>query len=239
MRAILVSLKMFIKQLLSDSMLLMILFVPIIAGVAFKFGVPALKPLLMNWFQVEDIFTPFYRLIDFLLIVLVPYMFNFACIMTLLDEYDQGIIKQLTVTPVMKNGIVISRIGLLTFIGMIYAYIIGIFFTLTNWHPLTLLIYSFLCGVLSMIMSFLIFTFSKNKIEGMAIAKLSGIFLLGIFVPFFVSSNLQYFAAFLPSFWLAKMVLNPSLFHLLIGVSVFVFWFLILHRKFLFKLSKK
>jgi hypothetical protein len=70
-----------------------------------------------------------------------------------------------------------------------------------------LLITCTLASLLSIALALLIVAFSHNRVEGMALAKLSGVFLLGLPVPFFLSSGVQYLFSPLPSFWIAKFCL--------------------------------
>jgi fluoroquinolone transport system permease protein len=71
------------------------------------------------------------------------------------------------------------------------------FFALTDWNFLILSEASLLMSFLTVGVALFIFSFSRNKVEGMAMAKLSGLMLIGLAVPFFIFSDVQYFAAFL------------------------------------------
>ncbi len=64
--------------------------------------------------------------------------------------------------------------------------------------------------LLSVIISLLIISYSHNRVEGMAMAKLSGVIFLGLPVPFFMSSDIQYLFSFLPSFWIGKLCLKEN-----------------------------
>ncbi len=48
---------------------------------------------------------------------------------------------------------------------------------------------------------------SANKVEGKAFAKLGGLIMLGVVIPFFIADAKQYFGAYLPSYWVAKVIL--------------------------------
>jgi fluoroquinolone transport system permease protein len=71
-----------------------------------------------------------------------------------------------------------------------------------------------LTSLLSVAVAMLIVSFSHNRVEGMALAKLSGIMMLGLPVPFFLFSGAQYLFAPLPSFWIAKICLSENAFFL-------------------------
>ena len=56
------------------------------------------------------------------------------------------------------------------------------------------------------IISLLILTFSSNKLEGMAVTKLSTLMVCGAVIPFFIKHDLQYVLFPLPSFWIGKTI---------------------------------
>ena len=83
----------------------------------------------------------------------------------------------------------------------------------------------------------MIITLSGNKLEGMAVTKLSALTLLGIPVPFFVKCIFQYVVCFLPSFWVGKAIQNNGYIYLIIALIVSSVWFSILASKLLKKLA--
>ena len=83
----------------------------------------------------------------------------------------------------------------------------------------------------------MIITLSGNKLEGMAVTKLSALTLLGIPVPFFVKGMFQYTVGFLPSFWVGKAIQNNGYIYLIIALIVSSVWFSILASKLLKKLA--
>ncbi|MFU8786343.1 MAG: hypothetical protein ACNA7U_03770 [Candidatus Izemoplasmataceae bacterium] len=231
------SLMMFIKQLTTDGMLVMMLVAPILAGLFFRFLVPLFELWLTDFYQVESIIKDYYLLIDLFLIALTPYMFCFAASMTMLDEHDQNITQHLIVTPIMKKGYLMSRLILTTSFATIYSVLIIMLFLLTKWLVIDALFYAIISSLIAMTFSLALFSYSNNKVEGLALAKLSGLFLLGLPVPFFISNNNQYIVSFLPSFWMAKIKLDFSWFYILcLGLSILM-WYLILFKKFYQKLS--
>ena len=56
------------------------------------------------------------------------------------------------------------------------------------------------------ILDFVHVVLSSNKLEGMAVTKLSSLLMLGAFVPYFVPAPLDLCASFLPPFWTRKAI---------------------------------
>jgi len=83
----------------------------------------------------------------------------------------------------------------------------------------------------------LLFSFSYNRVEGMAVAKMAGLIMLGLPVPFFLISNAQYLFSVLPSFWIAKLCLEDSYWFLVPASITSAIWIWLLYGKFKKKLS--
>lgn len=77
---------------------------------------------------------------------------------------------------------------------------------------------------------------SRNRVEGMAMAKMASLIFLGLVVPFFVKSDAQYLAALLPSFWVAKLCIEGNSMFILPALTVCLAWIGKLGPKFVRKL---
>jgi fluoroquinolone transport system permease protein len=69
-------------------------------------------------------------------------------------------------------------------------------------------------------------------VEGLAVAKLSGLFMLGLPIPFFLFSNVQYWFFFLPSYWIAKLCIEQNYIFGVPALLSSILWMKILYRKF-------
>ena len=92
-------------------------------------------------------------------------------------------------------------------------------------------------SVQAIIVSLMIITLSGNKLEGMAVTKLSALTLLGIPVPFFIDSYSQFAVGFLPSFWVAKAVQNEAVLYFPIALVVALIWYYFLIKRLFRKLA--
>ncbi|AEV30830.1 hypothetical protein SpiGrapes_3083 [Sphaerochaeta pleomorpha str. Grapes] len=204
MRPILKSFFLFIQQIRSDSMLVIVCFASLLAAFFFRFAIPQIENILCSVLGLQAILSPYYLLFDLLLIMLTPFMFCFASAMVMLEEYDVNLSSYLSVTPVGKKGYLVSRLLLPTAIACIGSLALLTGFSLTEWSLQPLFWTTLLSGFSAIIEAMLVFSYSRNKVEGMAIAKLSGLLMLGLPIPFFMQSNLRYLFCLLPSFWIAS-----------------------------------
>lgn len=232
MRPLLRSFSMFVRQVFKDSMLAAVCCAAILTAFFIRFGIPAIENALCGYFQKESILADYYLLCDLLLALVTPYMFCFASAMMMLTEYDENMAGYLAVTPVGKRGYLISRLALPAVISFIVSVVLMHWFTLTEWSWGMALITCLLTSLTSVAVALLLFAFSHNRVEGMAMAKLSGLLMLGLPVPFFLLSDTQYLFSPLPSFWIAKLCLGQNLVFLIPALLSSLIWILLLYRRF-------
>lgn len=237
MRTLMKSFLMFVRQIFNDSMLVAACFASVLAALFFRFGIPRVEELLCAYFHREAILADYYLLFDVLLAILTPYMLCFASAMMMLTEYDDNLASYLAVTPVGKKGYVVSRLIFPAGLSLAASVLLLLFFSLTEWTPWMLLSVCALTSVTSVSIALLLFSISHNRVEGMATGKLSGLMLLGLPVPFFIHTNLQYLFAPLPSFWVAKLSIEGNAMLLLPALLSSLAWIYVLYIRFDRKLA--
>lgn len=237
MKPLLRSFSMFIRQILKDNMLAAVCAATILTAFFIRFGVPAVEGLLCGYFQKATILADYYLLFDLLLALITPYMLCFASAMMMLTEYDENMADYLAVTPVGKRGYILSRLVFPAVIAFIVSIVLMRCFSLTAWPFGMILLVCMLACLASFTVALLLFAFSHNRVEGMALAKLSGLLMLGLFVPFFLLSDVQYLFSPLPSFWIARLCIEQNLMFLIPALLSSLIWILLLYRKFNRKLT--
>ena len=228
MKPIVASFGMLVRQITKDGMLIVVCFASILASFFFRFAIPVLEGILCTYFMKPSILAPYYRLFDMVLTLLTPYMLCFAAAMVMLDEYDQNMTGYLAITPVRKSGYIISHLVVPACLAAVVSFILVSLFHLSVWEMPILVGSSLLAGVSGFTVALFLFAFSRNKVEGMAMAKLSGLILLGLPVPFFMHSNWQYLFTPLPSYWMARFCLEENVVFFLIAMALslaYIPWF--------------
>lgn len=228
---------MFVRQIFKDSMLAAVCAASILSAVFFRFGIPAIEQLLCGYFMKSTILSDYYLLFDLFLSLVTPYMLCFASAMMMLTEYDENMANYLTVTPVGKKGYIMSRLVFPAFLSFLVSVLLMSWFALTCWEARMLLLSCFLTSLISIAVALMIFSFSHNRVEGMAMAKMSGLLMLGLPVPFFLMSNVQYLFSPLPSFWISKLCLEQNMLFLLPATLSAAIWIGFFYQKFYRKLS--
>ena len=187
MSAMLSATKRFFAEIWSDAMLAALVFVPLVMGLAFRLGVPALERYLCERLGTEAILTAYYPIFDLLLSIMTPMMFTAAGAMVILGEADLGLARAIAVTPIGRGGYLASRIGVPALLATAYCVIVTLAFRLSGLSAIRLCLLAVCSGVLSVTAALMISALAKNKVEGLAYSKLSGLFVLGLARPRAVS----------------------------------------------------
>ena len=231
MRAVRLSFFHMLKVVMKDRMLFAALLSPVLAGTAIHFGVPFAEKMLIQMTGSTKVLSPYYSLFDIFFASLTLVMFCFISSMVVLEERDDHIDRYLFITGLGRRGYFISRMILPAILALVITVILLPMFALIKWSAAEVLLLSLTGSLQGIVISLLIVTLSSNKLEGMAVTKLSSLIMLGAVVPFFVPAPIDLCAFFLPSYWMGKAVVEGKPIVMLLSVLVAVIWILILKRK--------
>lgn len=233
MKAIRSSFFQMLKSMRQDIMLFAVCLAPILAGFVFRFVIPFLEAALTDWFHRPAIIAPYYTLIDAFFAMLSPTMFCFVSAMVSLEEADEKTAAYLFVTPLGKNGYLAARFCIPSAAAFVITVVLLPVFKLTSLFLTDILLLAAGGTLQGMITSLLILTISSNKLEGMAVAKLSGLMMFGAAIPFFIKDDLQYALFSLPSFWIGKAVCENTRLYMLPAFPLLALWIFVLLKRYL------
>lgn len=229
------SLKMFgtmIRQISHEAMMAMLVISPFAVGVIFKFGCPLFESKILDRFGYGDVLVPYYDLFSWLLAMLVGMMFAFVGGLVVLGEIDEGITKYILVTPPGEAGYLFSRIICPAIVsGIVTAVILPVFALthLTISEIAVMTVSTVLCGFVT---ALLVVTVSSNKVEGMAVGKLSGLFGVTFFVPLLLKGSIRYLFTVFPMYHIGVWSRGGSVLSLVAAAVLFAVWITVLYRLF-------
>jgi len=226
------SFKQYINQIFKDAMLVLLCIAPILCGLFFKYGIPFLQSMLAKHLGLSDILSPYYFLFDLMLAIMTPLLYCFASAYLILGEIDEGVSKYMAVTPLGKKGYLISRLGFPTCISFVVTIVALSVFSLTQMTVGLKIGIAFLSALMGFIEALLIVSISSNRVEGMAVSKLSGLLILGIPAPFFIIGRTQYLLFVLPSFWASKYAIEENPIFMAVCLIISTVWIVILYKRF-------
>lgn len=219
------SFKILVRHIARDGMLYVICVAPVFVVGLIDWVVPEfVAPILP--FDIQ----PYYLLLDLFVAILVPYLVCFACSMTILEEIDQNVSPYLALTPLGKGGYIVSRLVLPEAISAGVTFVMLAVGSLTRLSVLEAMLISVFMTLVAVICSMMVVVFAKNKVEGMALSKMSGLIMIGLFIPFLVHNNVQYIFGFMPTFWIAKFAITKQYIYLLPAIGCIALWLKLLAK---------
>ena len=215
-----------------DMMLLMVLSAPILCTLLYHFLLPLLEIFLCNTLLQPAVISPYYPLLNIFFCMLAPSLFCFAAAMILLEERDEHTAGYLMITPLGRSGYLFSRLLLPALLAYCYTLLLFPFAMLSTLSFIEILLFSAIGALQGLISAMLTISCSSNKLEGMAITKLSSLLILGAAIPWFLQDAIQYLLSFSPAFWLGKAVMENSLLFLLPSLFTALLWIGSLWKRF-------
>ena len=231
MRAVRLSFLHMLRLIRQDRMLLAAGLAPLLAGTAIRFAVPLAESSLVHLTSTPAVLAPYYALFDIFLASLTPAMFCFIAAMVMLEERDDHIDRYLSATALGRNGYFISRIVLPALGAFAITAVLLPVFHLSPLSAAAIVLLSLTGTLQGIIIGLLIVTVSCNKLEGMAVTKLSSLMMLGAVIPCFVPAPFSFGFSFLPSFWMGKAMMEGSLLSLLPSIAAGGCWITVLWGK--------
>ena len=236
MRAIRSSFFQMLAYMRRDMILFAACLTPILAGFLFRFATPLLETALTGWLHTPEVLPPYYALIDIFFAMLSPVMFCFISAMVSLEEVDEKTAAYLFVTPLGRNGYLAARFCIPAVAAFLVTVVLLPIFKLTSLSLINIVLFAAGGTLQGTIIALLILTFSTNKLEGMAVTKLSSLMIFGAAIPFFNKHNIQYVISLLPSFWIGKAAFENKLFYMLPAITLSMIWIFVLFKRYLRKI---
>lgn len=183
-------------------MLLMAFLAPFILILFLKLVFPLLSRLILQ--QTGFLIDGYYTLSAITMVSLIPMLFGMVYAFILLDESDLHILQVISVTPAGKQNFLYMRMIVPAFLSFLLVLLTII---LTDPVPaegwLRTIFVSFLLSSQSPFVFLFIGSLAGNKVEGLALAKLYGIFLMAVPLGLLLHHPWNYFAFFSPLYWSA------------------------------------
>jgi len=193
-------LKLDAKNISRDLMLLILLPVPLFLALLLRFGFPLLTEQLSPWTDLEK-FSP---LILMFILNLGPLLTGMVGGLLLVDEADDHVIPALAVTPPGKRGFLLYRLAVPFIWTLLVLQPVVVLSGLNpGWNRSLTLPYTLVTSLGAPLEALLIAVFARNKIEAMAVAKMTGILFMAPFVAWFAPGPWKFAGALFPGFWVS------------------------------------
>jgi fluoroquinolone transport system permease protein len=240
-RIIFGSIKADVKFISRDPMILMAALAPFLLVLFLLLVFPVISDfvLLKSDFSLDL----YYPVVAITLISLIPMLTGMVYAFILLDENDTHILQVIAITPAGRMNFLLMRMivpVVFTFIILILSVLITDSVVSEGW--LRTLFISFLLSLQFPFTFLLIGGMAGNKIEGMALSKLTGVFLVAVPLGLLLHHPWNYFSFFSPFYWIAWawVIENPaeSLLYGAISIVITTGYIIVFLRHFLRKMAE-
>ncbi len=193
-------------QIYRDQMLLVLCFAPFLTGIAIKLLLPLADQLLIKYIRLS--IQPYYLMADALILTMGAMTIGMMVGLLMLDERDDGICAYFSVTPVGGMAYLVSRLALPFLYSLITTMIVVSFTSMGGLAYGWMFAPAVISAFAGVSMAMLLVSIASNKVEGLAVSKLLGIFMFGIPLAWFANSYLKAIGYLLPTYWVADMLIQ-------------------------------
>ena len=232
MRAIRFSFLHMLKFVKKDMMLLAAGVSPFLIGLAIRYGIPFIEKELIHFTNLPYVLSPYYSLFDILFTAITPVMFCFVSAMVMLEEHDDHIDRYLFVTKLGRKGYFVSRLVIPGVFAFFVTVILFPVFMLSGQGAIEVLFLALAGTLQGIIIALLVVALSSNKLEGMALTKMSSLLMIGAIAPYFIPKPYGYLLFFMPSFWTAMVIVEKGMIYMAPALAVSAIWIYILWKHF-------
>jgi fluoroquinolone transport system permease protein len=224
--------KMGLRQTTKDGMVFVMIPAPFLLGFVIKFGLPFVNQLLEK--NLSFSIVPWYSMADAMLVALTPMFLGMVSAFILLEERDEGTGLYYQITPVEGYSYLVARVGFPMLWGFLSSLAAVLLLGISKTPFLDILLAAIISTILGTAIAMMVVSFAENKVEGLAISKLSGIIFIGLFAVWFAPEPYAYFGGILPTYWLGDIMKNGAgILAVSAGLVTGFFWIALFTRRFL------
>ena len=197
-----------LRQIARDGMLLVLVPAPLFAGLFFRFAIPLIDRALTERFSFS--IAAWYGLADGMLICLAPMFVAIISAFLILEERDEGLGAFYQITPSAGYPYLLARIGIPMGWALGVTLLVALACKLSPLSFQTVLQSAIVSSLTGVFLAMMVVSLAGNRVEGLAVSKLTGISFAGLILLWFVPAPHHYWLAFLPSFWIGKLVMEGA-----------------------------
>ncbi len=192
-----------VRGMSRDPMLAVGILGPLALLIVIRYVFPLVDSFVEESFSVN--LSEYNRFMSSLFMLITPMLIGMMAGFVMLDERDEQMVSYYAVTPLTRRGYLLHRLGLPTTISIICNVL---FLSLSGLEPFNwldqLAVILMLTLEAPMFALFLV-GFASNKVEGLALSKIAGIFLAGPIFVYFIPGVWSWLGSILPMFWTARV----------------------------------
>ena len=192
-----------VKNVSRDPLLRWMIFFPLLIAALMRWGVPFISIRVMEDFGFD--LVTYYPLVMGFVILMMPYIAGVVIGFLLLDQRDDHTLTALQVTPLTLNSYLVYRVAMPILLSVVTTLFVFLIADLVEIDLVPLLIAELGAAPVAPLFALFLAAFASNKVEGFALMKASGVFLLPPLIAYFVGSGWQLAFGIAPLYWPLKL----------------------------------
>lgn len=192
-----------VKSVRRDSLLRWMFLIPLLIGFLFRWGVPMVAAQLDTRFGFD--LAPYHPLIASALVMITPMLYGMVIGFLLLDQKDDRTLTALQVTPLTNAGYLLYRLGVPLLLSVVMTVVV---LQLSGLGTVGLdgqLLAAVAGAPLAPMGALFLAAFARNKVQGFALMKASGVINWPPIIAYFVHSKWQWAFGLCPTYWPVKL----------------------------------
>lgn len=211
-----------LKKIIREPILMLFMAVPFMAILAIKAILVLGLPLLLKYtgFDIDK----YFGYIEVLCLLLSPGMLGAVSAFMMIDERDGGIYELMSITPIGYSGYIANRLLMPFCLSMIYTFLCHYILHIYSVSFVILLLIALISGMQSIVIALFLFSLADDKVKGLTLAKALNIFIITAGGDLLSIPAVSILCSLFPFYWSAKLLMQPTLFSIITGYAVNIFW---------------
>ncbi|MBK8985610.1 MAG: hypothetical protein IPM39_05950 [Chloroflexi bacterium] len=183
-----------------DALLRWLVLAPVALALAVRWVMPGLITAVTNLiqFDIQPYFAP---IMGFCLIILVPYLAGMVIGFLLLDQKDDGTLLALRVTPLSIESYLAYRLSLPMLVSVLMTLVAAPLSGIIQLSWWRLLLVAVGAAPVAPLFALLLTAAAQNKVQGLALTKTAGVFMLPPILAYFIAAPWQIGLGVFPTYW--------------------------------------
>lgn len=192
-----------LRSVQRDPLLRLIVILPAAQVLLVRLGVPLLAERVQSAFNFD--LQPYYGWSTAVVAMIVPLVTGVVIGFLLLDQRDDRTLSALQVTPLSLSGYLAYRLGMPLVVSWLLTGLVLWASALVPLGVLDIVLISTAAAPTAPLMALFLAALADNKVQGFALQKASGVFLLPPLLAYFVPAPWKWLLALFPAYWPAAL----------------------------------
>lgn len=226
-----------IKNITRDSLLIITILAPILLALFIKFFIPLVNSMLYERMGFK--LSPYYNIIMGTAFMLIPMIIGCMAGFILLEDKDENVLSYFEITPLRKKGYLIYRLTSPIILSVFLSVFLFYFSNLIKISFIKVILIIVIASMEAPIITLILGSIAENRVEGLALSKLIGIFFALPIILSLVDIKYKWLLGFFPTYWIPKM-LNGNLYssldfilYMMAAFSIHVIYIFVFGNKFI------